>query len=93
MNVVELFSGTANLARIARKRGHRVLTLDRDAEANMMVDIPPEMARAVFGVGPRGRPDCRSRLRANGGSARLHPRKARGVRATKKPCDATGGFG
>lgn len=39
MNVVELFSGTANLARIARKRGHRVLTLDRDAEANMMMDI------------------------------------------------------
>ena len=48
MNVLELFSGSAILAREARARGHRAVTLDRDMEANLMVDIMDVRVRDIL---------------------------------------------
>jgi site-specific DNA-cytosine methylase len=39
MNIVELFSGTGNLSRIARDRGHSTFTLDMNEDSDYPFDI------------------------------------------------------
>lgn len=53
MRVVELFSGTGTLSRIARARGHRTLTVDLYEEADLQADIlqlsADDIAEAIGG--------------------------------------------
>ena len=39
MKVLDLFSGTGSVARVFRRLGHDVTTLDRDMEADIKTDI------------------------------------------------------
>ena len=56
MKVLELFSGTANLARIARERGHDVLTVDLLQPADLNADVRDLTAERIVAL-LGGRPD------------------------------------